>query len=86
MEVPFLFLVDPINKEEISSKDFSEFVFNMRHSIGLTRREFALAMGVNRGTVVFWERGNIIPSDFESILKTIRIVVKLRIRNKRLVA
>ncbi|WP_368657647.1 helix-turn-helix domain-containing protein [Metabacillus halosaccharovorans] len=86
MKIPLVFLVDPISKEEISPEDFAEFVINMRHSIGLTRRDFALAMGVNRGTVVFWERGNIIPSNFASILNTIRIVVKVRIRNKRLIA
>ncbi|WP_251396480.1 helix-turn-helix domain-containing protein [Metabacillus litoralis] len=74
-----------MNKEKITADDFSEFVTNMRHSIGLTRRDFALAMGVNKGTVVFWERGKIVPCDFASIIKTIRVVVKLRLRNKRLI-
>lgn len=73
-------------EEKVSSKDFGEFVFNMRHSIGLTRREFAAAMGVNTGTISFWERGNKTPDDFLRIIHTIRIVVKLRIKNKRLIA
>lgn len=86
MNSPMLIILDPMSKEQLTADDFSEFVINMRQSIGLSRREFAKVMGVNRGTVVFWERGNIIPHDFEAILRTMRIVVKLRIRNRRISA
>jgi len=73
-------------REYISPKDFSEFVYHMRKSIAFTRRDFAAAMGVSISTIIHWENSKEIPREVHSIVKTMRIVVKLRIKNKRLIA
>ncbi|WP_338788795.1 helix-turn-helix transcriptional regulator [Metabacillus sp. FJAT-53654] len=78
--------LDNFSKELITIEEFSEFVNHMRSSIGLTKREFADAMGVTKSTVINWENAATIPNNVHAIIRTMRIVVKLRIRNSRLIA
>lgn len=72
--------------EEITPEDYSEFVQYMRRSIALSKRDFALAMGVTVNTINNWEQAITIPQDVYAVIRTMRIVVKLRIKNKRLIA
>lgn len=72
--------------EDITPEDFSDFVQYMRRSISLSKRDFALAMGVTINTINNWEQASTIPQDLHAVIRTMRIVVKLRIKNKRLIA
>lgn len=73
-------------KEVLTVEEFSDFVKFMRESIGMPRRVFADAIGVNYNTIKNWEQAERLPRDVYPIINTIRTIVKTRIKNKRLIA
>jgi DNA-binding transcriptional regulator YiaG len=77
---------DVFMREQVTIEEFAEFIYFMRTSIGLSKRAFALALGVTPRTVINWEQSKSIPHDLYPVLTTIRNVVKLRIKNNRLSA
>lgn len=72
--------------EEITIEDFADFVKFMRKSTGMNKKTFANALGVTVTTARAWESGQKIPRDPYSVINTIRNVVKLRIKNKKMSA
>ncbi|MGN7938521.1 helix-turn-helix domain-containing protein [Metabacillus sp. 22489] len=72
--------------EEITIEEFADFVKFMRKSTGMNKKTFANALGVTVTTARAWETGQKLPRDPYNVVNTIRNVVKLRIKNKKMTA
>ena len=68
---------------EITKKDFSEFVRNMRKTAGLTQKELATRLGVDQSTIGAYESGRSMSVDAYLFIEKVRAVVKEELKKRR---
>lgn len=69
--------------EQLTKEDFSEFLVNMRNSLGMSQERFGKLTGHSPRTIEKWEREENFPRLVNEKVEKIREIVKREMERRR---